>query len=153
MPQLGVRAAAQFGSIASEAERRAKVAEAQRDDACEEAAQLHGLFAQLEDQRDALRSMCVSGLLEQLQASTRRVTELSARRKATQRKLSDVNLVERNLAVSQRLLSEERAAGASWWRGDATPEKLEAVEAQCAKLQAELEAAQAEAATFIRRTP
>ena len=38
-----------------------------------------------------------------------RVTELSARRKATQRKLSDVNLVERNLAVSQRLLSEERA--------------------------------------------
>ena len=98
--------------------------------------------------------MRVSGLLEQLQASTRRVTELSARRKATQRKLwSDVNLVERNLAVSQRLLSEERAAGASWWRGDATPEKLEAVEAQCAKLQAELEAAQAEAATFIRRTP
>ena len=53
--------------------------------------------------------MRVSGLLEQLQASTRRVTELSARRKATQRKLSDVNLVERNLAVSQRLLSEERA--------------------------------------------
>ena len=33
-------AAAHFGSIASEAERRAKVAEAQRDDACEEAAQL-----------------------------------------------------------------------------------------------------------------
>ncbi|EOD08659.1 hypothetical protein EMIHUDRAFT_217403 [Emiliania huxleyi CCMP1516] len=141
-------AAAHFGSIASEAERRAKVAEAQRDDACEEAAQLHGLFAQLEDQLDALRSMRVSGLLEQLQASTRRITELSARRKVTQRKLSDVNLVERNLAVSQRLLSEERAARASLWRGDATAEKLEAVEAQCAKLQAELEAAQAEAAKF-----
>ena len=105
-------AAAHFGSIASEAERRTKVAEAQRDDACEEAAQLHGLFAQLEDQLDALRSMRVSGLLEQLQASTRRITELSARRKVTQRKLSDVNLVERNLAVSQRLLSEERAARA-----------------------------------------
>ena len=56
--------------------------------------------------------------------------------------------VERNLAVSQQLLSEERAARASLWRGDATPEKLEAVEAQCAKLQAELEAAQAEAAKF-----
>ena len=92
--------------------------------------------------------MRVSGLLEQLQASTRRITELSARRKVTQRKLSDVNLVERNLAVSQRLLSEERAARASLWRGDATAEKLEAVEAQCAKLQAELEAAQAEAAKF-----
>ena len=92
-------------------------------------------------QLDALRSHRVTGLLGELRAKQAKITELGARRKANQRKLCDAALEKRRAQEAQRRLDDERAAGASWWRGDVTAERMEALEAQLAELRADSAAA------------
>ena len=87
-------------------------------------------------QLDSLRSHRVTGLLGELRAKQAKITELGARRKANQRKLCDAALDKRRAQEAQRRLNDERAASASWWRSDATAERIDGLERELAEARA-----------------
>ena len=136
---------------------------AARDQAEAERREADGLIAQLEQQHreqlaamERLRNARNGSALERQAALEVEVQRLKARRKATQLKVSDVNLARRATDVAQQQLQKERAVLRDFWgSGLDYAARAKEIESENASLvqklkdaQADLKAAQGEAAKY-----